>query len=130
MTDGERLALGAEQHLLVRDQAGQPYRVHRHTVDVGAARTVQAGAGGVGVGRPASFRASAMSFAVRYAVPDGASALCGWCSSMTSTESKNRAACCAKRIDSTAPIAKFGAMSTAGAGLSAASPAPGPAARR
>ena len=46
-----------------------------------------------------------MSSAVRYAVPDGASALFGWCSSMISTESKNRAACSANRIVSTAPIA-------------------------
>ncbi len=36
---------------------------------------------------------------------------------MTSTDSKYRAACCAKCMDSTAPIAKFGAMSTATSGL-------------
>ncbi len=64
-----------------------------------------------------SFRASAISRAVRAAVPDGASALCGWCSSMTSTDSKKRAACWAKCIDSTAPMAKFGAMRTATSGL-------------
>ena len=63
------------------------------------------------------FRASAIRRAVRAAVPDGASALNGWCSSMTSTDSKKRAACLANCIDSTAPIAKFGAMSTATSGL-------------
>ncbi|CFS60628.1 Uncharacterised protein [Mycobacterium tuberculosis] len=31
---------------------------------------------------------------------------------MTSAESKNRAACLAKCMDSTAPIAKFGAINT------------------
>ena len=38
-------------------------------------------------GRPASARAAAMSADVRAAVPDGASTLFGWCSSMTSTDS-------------------------------------------
>ena len=36
---------------------------------------------------------------------------------MTSTDSKKGAACLAKCIDSTAPIAKFGAISTATSGL-------------
>ena len=36
---------------------------------------------------------------------------------MTSTDSKNRAACLANCIDSTAPIAKFGAMSTETSGF-------------
>ena len=34
--------VAAEQHLLVRDQPAQPHRVHRHAVDVGAARAVAA----------------------------------------------------------------------------------------
>ena len=38
---------------------------------------------------------------------------------MTSTESKKGAACLAKCMDSTAPIAKFGAISTDASGLSA-----------
>ena len=89
MPDGQRLALRAEQDLLMGDQPGQPHRVHGDAVDVGAAGPsrpvlVASGLGG------RSFRASAISRAVRAAVPDGASALCGWCSSMTSTDSKNR----------------------------------------
>ena len=114
VADGEGLALAAEQDLLVGDEPAQPYRVHRHPVDVRAARAVQGGAGGVRLrrrSRPRA-RASAMSWAVRTAVPLGASALFGWCSSMTSTDSKKRAACWAKRMVSTAPMPKFGAMST------------------
>lgn len=99
------------------DQTGQPNRMHRDTVDVRTPGAVQAGAGGIGVGRHV-FRASAMSRAVRAAVPDGASALCGWCSSITSTDSKYRAACLAKCMHSTAPIAKFGAMRTETPGAS------------
>ncbi len=54
--------------------------------------------------------AAAMRRAVIIAVPDGASALASWCSSMTSAVSKNGAASSAKRIISTAPMAKFGAI--------------------
>ena len=61
---------------------------------------------------PASARAAAINEAVRAAVPDGASTLPAWCSSITSTESKKRAACRANCIISTAPTPKFGAMST------------------
>ena len=61
-------------------------------------------------------RASPIIEAVRSAVPDGASILFAWCSSMTSAESKNRAAWAAKRIISTAPTEKFGAMSTRAVG--------------
>ena len=38
-------------------------------------------------GRPASRRAAAITCAVLVAVPEGASSLSGWCSSMTSTDS-------------------------------------------
>ena len=61
-------------------------------------------------GLPASARAAATSCAVRVAVPDGASALRGWCSSTISTDSKCGAAAAAKRIISTAAIPKFGAI--------------------
>ena len=90
VADGEGLALAAEQDLLVGEQAAQPYRVDRDAVDVRAARSVQGGGRGVGLRRRSrpSRRAAAMSWAVRVAVPDGASALFGWCSSMTSTDSK------------------------------------------
>ena len=54
--------------------------------------------------------AAAMRRAVIIAVPDGASALASWCSSMTSAVSKYGAASSAKRIISTAPMAKFGAI--------------------
>ena len=50
-----------------------------------------------------------MRCTVIMAVPDGASALASWCSSITSAVSKNGAASSAKRIISTAPMAKFGA---------------------
>lgn len=46
------------------------------------------------------------------AVPLGASTLFGWCSSTTSTDSKYGAAICANFMVSTAPMEKFGAMST------------------
>ncbi|GAA3295215.1 hypothetical protein GCM10020295_21790 [Streptomyces cinereospinus] len=87
--DGESLALAAEQDLLVREQPAQAHGVHRHAVDAGAARpsravTVASGAGA----EPALARAAAMSWAVRVAVPLGASTLLGWCSSTTSTDSK------------------------------------------
>ena len=71
-------------------EAAQPDRVHRDPVDVGAAGAVQRRGRGVRrPGRePASRRAAAMSWAVRVAVPEGASTLLGWCSSTTSTDSK------------------------------------------
>ena len=90
VADGEGLALAAEQHLLVGQQAAQPDRVHRDAVDARrrARRpgrvTVASGCGA----RPALARAAAISCAVRVAVPQGASTLLGWCSSTTSTDSK------------------------------------------
>ena len=48
------------------------------------------------------------------AVPDGASALLSWCSSMTSAVSKNGAAISAKRIISTAEIEKLAATTQFG----------------
>ena len=57
-----------------------------------------------------SLDASAIRWAVCTAVPDGASSLFSWCSSMISAESKYGAATSAKCIIRTAPIAKLGAM--------------------
>ena len=51
-----------------------------------------------------------MRCAVVTAVPDGASTLPSWCSSMISAVSKHGAASSAKRIISTALIAKFEAI--------------------
>src|ERR1700678_3484173 len=51
-----------------------------------------------GASRPAAVRAAPITDAVRRAVPDGASALPARCNSMTSADSKNLAACSAKRI--------------------------------
>jgi hypothetical protein len=51
-----------------------------------------------------------MRCAVIMAVPEGASNLLSWWSSITSAESKNGAASSARRIISTAPMAKLGAM--------------------
>ena len=53
---------------------------------------------------------------MRSAVPDGASILFAWCSSMISADSKKRAAWAAKRIISTAPTEKFGAIKHAAVG--------------
>src|SRR4051794_27848573 len=53
--------------------------------------------------------AAAIRSRVSMAVPDGASALASWWSSMTSAVSKYGAASSAKRIISTAPMAKLGA---------------------
>ena len=104
--DGQGLPRAAEQHLLVGDQAAQPHRVHRDPVDV--ARRGRRPARGRGVRQRAAARPRGArrrpARAVRRAVPLGASALSGWCSSTISTDSKNRAACAAKRIISTAPM--------------------------
>ena len=53
-----------------------------------------------------------ISAAVRAAVPDGASSLAGWWYSMISAPAMSFDASAAKRIISTAPIAKFGAAKT------------------
>ena len=104
----------AEQHLLVRDEPAQPHGVHvdsRRPSPPGPRRGSEVVASGMS-GLPASARAAATSCAVRVAVPEGASTLCGWCSSTISTDSKYGAAAAAKRIISTAAIPKFGAIST------------------
>ena len=76
--DRQGLPRPAEDDLLVRDHPADAQSVHADPVDVGAPGAVELGAGGVGVGpSPASRRAAAMSFAVRRAVPEGASALSG-----------------------------------------------------
>ena len=54
--------------------------------------------------------AAAIRSTVSIAVPDGASTFWSWCSSMISAVSKYGAAISANRIMSTAPIAKFGAI--------------------
>ena len=79
----ERLGDVAEDDLLVGDEAGQAHRVDRH------------------VARPSAPRCAS-------AVPDGASSLAGWWYSMISARCHVRDASAAKRIISTAPIAKFG----------------------
>jgi hypothetical protein len=50
-----------------------------------------------------------MRSAVWIAVPEGASTLPSWCSSITSHSGMCRAICCETCINKTAPIAKFGA---------------------
>ena len=59
--------------------------------------------------RPSRRDAAAMRSTVSMAVPDGASTLRSWCSSMTSADSNQGAASSANRIISTAPMAKLGA---------------------
>src|SRR5581483_7578713 len=54
----------------------------------------------------------AIAAAVAFAVPDGASSFVSWWSSTISARSRCRDASAAKRIISTAPIAKFGATKT------------------
>ena len=56
-----------------------------------------------------------MADAVCRAVPEGASTLSGWCSSITSTDSNQRAARAANAMASTAPSAKLGATTHADA---------------
>ena len=51
VADGQRLALGAQQHLLMRDEPGQPHRVHGDAGDDHAACAGQRGHGRIGVGR-------------------------------------------------------------------------------
>ena len=72
------------------DQPAEPQGVHADALDVGAAGAVEAGRGRVGHRAEAGLgaRAAAISSAVRRAVPHGASALSGWCSSTISTDSK------------------------------------------
>ena len=70
----------------------------------GASSLLSASGGG------GSGRAAAICSAVLIAVPEGASALPSWCSSMISTCGRKRAASAANRIISTAPMAKFGAI--------------------
>ena len=65
-----------------------------------------------------SLDAAAIRCAVSMAVPDGASTLASWCSSMISAVSKYGAASSAKRIISTAPMAKFGAITALAADAS------------
>ena len=55
-------------------------------------------------------------------MPDGASTLVGWCSSMISADSKYRAASAANLIIRTAPIEKFGTTITPTEGASLSQP--------
>src|SRR5690606_2942946 len=50
VADGQRLPVGAEDHFLVGDHAGDPQCVHPHPLDLGAAGAGQFGGGGVGGG--------------------------------------------------------------------------------
>ena len=86
----------------MRVEPAQAHGVHAHAVVVGAACaegvSVASGPGET----PAAARARAMREAVEIAVPEGASALSGWCISMTSTDSKKGAALSAKLMARTA----------------------------
>src|SRR5689334_5842261 len=72
--------------------------------------------------RPAAARAALIRSAVLAAVPDGASTLFAWCSSIISADSKNLAACAANRIIRTAPTEKFGAIMTRTSGALSSHP--------
>ena len=88
VADGQGLPRSAEHDLLVGDHAADPQPVDLDPVDHRAAGAVEAGTGRVGHGRqPASRRAAAIELRRTAAVPEGASALSGWCSSTTSTDS-------------------------------------------
>ena len=65
-------------------------------------------------------RTSAIISAVRTAVPEGASSLLSWCSSMISTSGMYFAAMRLISIISTAPMAKFGAINAGVSFFSAA----------
>ena len=106
-----------EQDLLMGHQAAQAHGVD---ADAGRARchrgrppTVSTRVGSA----PHSADAAAMRLAVNRAVPEGASTLASWCSSMISAVSNHGAASSAKRIISTAPMAKLGATTQPGGAL-------------
>ena len=88
------------------DQPRQADRVDPDALDVAAAHARD---GSRRRSAGAAPRAAAIRRAVAIAVPDGASGLPSWCSSMISAAGRYRAATAAKRCISTAPIAKFGA---------------------
>ena len=95
------------------------HAAHPHGVDADAGRAGAAAGAGQRPRRasgPAAQRsdAAAIRSAVASAVPDGASALASWCSSMISAVSKNGAAISAKRIISTAEIEKLAATTQFG----------------
>ena len=128
--DGQRLARRAEDDLLVRDQAREPYRVDAD-VERGRARLGRCPGAPGWSGRRANGPAPEPPAgpprclsAVCSAVPDGASTLPSWCSSMISTPSMSGAASSQKRMSSTAPRAKLGAI-TALAGRARTAPPPG-----
>ena len=89
------------------------------------ARECWAPRAGKGPDRAAS-RAAAMRRAVCNAVPEGESSLPSWCSSITSTVSNQGAASSAKRIMSTAPMAKLGAKTQLAGPGAKVSPPPAP----
>ena len=104
----------AEQDLLMGHQSGQPHRVHpdasrtRHRRGRPPRPPSRWRRPGTRLFRP-SARAAAMPSAVRSEVPDGASRLASWWSSTISALSNHGAASAAKRIISTAPMAKLAA---------------------
>ena len=109
VADRERLPGRAQQHLLVGHQPAQPHRVHPDAGRPDAAARARPRPRGGWDRAPTSATPPAMRCTVIMAVPDGASTLASWCSSITSAVSKYGAASSAKRIISTAPMAKFGA---------------------
>ena len=135
VADAQALARRAEDDLFVRHQAGQPHRVHVHAVGgLGAAGPGQHEVGRR-VGRAAGrcrphARAAAITAAVCMAVPDGASRLASWCSSITSTPSMCGAAMRQRCISSTAPMAKLAHHDGVGAAPLEAAPPCRPGRRR
>ena len=118
VTDAQALSRRPEDDLFVGHQTGQAHRVHVHAPRAlaprapGRTRSV-VGSGGRGA-RPAARRPSSMARAVSNAVPDGASRLASWCSSITSTPSMSGAASLEKCMSSTAPTAKLAATMALG----------------
>ena len=96
------------------DHAAHAHRVDADAGRAGAAARAGEHLGARRVGAPTRRDAAAIRSAVASAVPDGASTLPSWCSSMISAVSKYGAASSAKRIISTAEIEKLAATTQFG----------------
>ena len=106
MADRQRLARRAEHDLLVGDHPAHPDGVDPDAA--GPAAPGPSAAPVLGRVRRPVDDAAAMRSTVSIAVPEGASTLASWCSSMISAVSNHGAASSAKRIIKMAPMAKLG----------------------
>ncbi len=111
VADRQRLAGRAEKDFLVGDQAPQAHRMDMHSRRASVPRRSarRSSCRAPQLGRRLGLHGLGNTLRVNIAVPEGASSLPSWCSSTISAVSKKGAANSAKRIMSTAPMAKLGA---------------------